>query len=37
MVTLAQERFDFGLDLFDFIGAGDLDVDGADSSLSISD
>ena len=30
MVTLAQERFDFGLDLFDFIGAGDLDVDGAD-------
>ena len=29
-MALAQQRFDFGLDLFDFIGAGDLDVDGAD-------
>ena len=30
MVALAQERFDFRLDLLDFIGAGDLDIDGAD-------
>ena len=30
VMALAQQRFDFGLDLFDFIGAGDLDVDGAD-------